>query len=111
MDREYIILENIDKNANITQRELSQKAGISLGSVNILLNKMIKEGLIKIEKIPADRVLYMLTPKGILEKMNKTYQYIKIHYNYIDKTKNRIKTILELLKGNPKLYVLWIRTK
>ena len=91
MDKEYIILESIYENDRITQRELSKATGISLGSVNLLLAKMIKEGLIKVEKIPANRVAYMLTPKGMLEKINKTYNYIRIHYNQINKTKERIK--------------------
>ncbi|HCJ57112.1 MAG TPA: MarR family transcriptional regulator [Clostridiaceae bacterium] len=94
MDREFIILESIHENYNITQRQLSKLAGLSLGSVNILLSKMVREGLIKIEKIPANRIVYMLTPKGMLEKVNKTYNYIKIHYNYINKTKESIKSYL-----------------
>lgn len=94
MDNEYIILQSIYNDANITQRQLSKITGLSLGSINILLGKMIKEGLIKIEKIPANRIAYMLTPKGMVEKINKTYNYIRIHYNYIDKTKEKIKSYL-----------------
>lgn len=59
---------------------------------------MIKEGLIKMESIPANRVAYMLTPKGMMEKANKTYKYIKHHYRAIEETKTKIKkTIIQLL--------------
>jgi DNA-binding MarR family transcriptional regulator len=89
-DREYILLTEIEANNAVSQRELSQKAGLSLGSVNILLKKMVKQGLIKMESIPANRVVYMLTPAGIAEKTMKTIRYIKVHYKVIEETKDRI---------------------
>ncbi len=98
MDKEYIVLSEIEKNSKITQRELSKKTELSLGSVNILLNKMAKEGLIKIKQIPMNRVLYMLTPAGMSEKIRKTSAYIKYHYNYINETKTRITSVIQELQ-------------
>lgn len=95
MDKEYIVLNEIEKNSKITQRELSKKTELSLGSVNILLNKMAREGLIKIKQIPMNRVAYMLTPMGITEKIKKTGAYIKYHYNYISNTKSKIIEVIE----------------
>ena len=92
-----MLLDTIEKNNNITQRELSKRTGLSLGSINLLLNKMISEGFIKIEQIPPSRVVYMLTPKGILEKVNKTYNYIRIHYRHITESKNKIKEYITIL--------------
>jgi len=107
MDREYIILNEIYKDEHITQRELSEKADLSLGSVNLLLKKMVKDGLIKIKQIPANRIAYMLTPKGMSEKLTKTYRYIQYHYNYIHEMKNRIKDyLLEVAKGKSPVQVI-----
>lgn len=106
MDKEYIILESIDNNSMTTQRELSSKLGISLGSVNMLLNKMVREGLIKIEKLNTNTILYMLTPKGFMEKVNKTYKYIKIHYNYITEIKEKIKRHLCNLKYDGRIFIV-----
>lgn len=97
MDKEYIVLNEIDKNSNITQRELSKMIQCSLGSINILLNKMAIEGLIKIKRMPMNRILYMLTPKGIVEKLQKTSNYIKSNYNYIIDTQAKIRDTLESL--------------
>lgn len=106
MDKEYIILESIDNNSMTTQRELSRKLGISLGSINLLINKMVKEGLIKIEKVNANTILYMLTPKGFMEKANKTYKYIRIHYNYITEIKEKFKYQLNGLNHEGKIMVV-----
>ena len=107
MDKEFIILESIDNNSMITQRELSKKLGISLGAINILINKMVREGLIKIEKANTNTILYMLTPKGFMEKVNKTYKYIKIHYKYISETKDKIKQqLIKIIEYEEKIIVI-----
>ena len=110
-DREFIILENIHENRNISQRELSKKMGISLGSINMLLNKMVKEGLIKAQTIPAKRVAYMLTPKGMAEKASKTYQYIQRHYQYINETKERVKEYLKELMEQQDSVIVFLNQK
>jgi hypothetical protein len=68
---------------------------------------MRREGFIKVKKVPTNRVAYMLTPEGIIEKANKTYNYIKIHYNYINDTKNKmIEKFLKDLVAYNKVYIL-----
>ena len=105
-DKEYLILNQIDANPEATQRELSRHTGLSLGSVNLLLKKMVREGLIKMETIPAHRVAYMLTPKGMVEKANKTVTYIKRHYHAIHQTKEAMKaTINNILQEHQQVYV------
>ena len=98
IDHEYILLTEIEANQSVSQRELSRKAGLSLGSVNILLKKMAKQGLIKMESIPANRIIYMLTPAGMAEKAFKTVRYIKVHYKVIEETKERIRAGLMTLQ-------------
>lgn len=94
-DKDFLLLSEIDAKSDISQRELSHKTGLSLGSVNLLIQKMIREGLLKMEMIPVNRVIYMLTPKGMAEKAEKTVRYVKRHYNAIQETKERIKRKLD----------------
>ncbi|ABR46431.1 regulatory protein, MarR [Alkaliphilus metalliredigens QYMF] len=106
MDKEYMVLEEIKENQHISQRQLAHSTGLSLGSVNILLKKMVKEGLIKVESIPANRVAYMVTPKGIVEKANKTYNYIRQHYKVIEETKKKVKELLlQLMEECKTVYI------
>jgi DNA-binding MarR family transcriptional regulator len=94
-DKEYFLLNEIEANQDISQRGLSQKTGLSLGTINLLLQKMIKQGLVKMETIPANRVIYMLTPVGLAEKAAKTVRYIRNHYHIIQETKEKIRQKLE----------------
>jgi DNA-binding MarR family transcriptional regulator len=107
MDKEYIVLNEIGKNPEVTQRELSKMIRCSVGSINILLSKMVNEGLIKIKRMPMNRIIYMLTPMGIVEKLQKTSSYIKSNYNYIVETQAKLRTELEkLVAQNGEICVL-----
>lgn len=90
-DNEYTIMSEIVDNENVSQRELSRKLGISVSTVNALMNKMIKEGLIKMTQVSQKQVFYMLTPVGMVEKAKKTVSYLKVHYRAIYQTKEKIK--------------------
>ncbi|WP_064505525.1 winged helix-turn-helix transcriptional regulator [Defluviitalea phaphyphila] len=107
MEKELEILTQIQENGNITQREIAEKTGLSLGTVNLLLKKMIKTGLIKIEKLNARTLKYILTPKGMKEKMAKTYRYIVNTYETITKIQAVTKVILEKQrnKGKKNIYL------
>ncbi len=107
LDNEYIIMSEVAENENITQRDLSRKLGVSVSTVNILMNKMIREGLIKMNQVSQKQVLYMLTPVGMMEKAQKTVRYLKAHYRAIYETKEKIKSILDYLnRENDVIYVL-----
>jgi DNA-binding MarR family transcriptional regulator len=106
-DNEFTILSEIAENETITQRELSQKLGVSLGSINVLMNKMVREGLIKMEQVSQRQVLYMLTPRGMMEKAKKTVSYLKAHYKAIYSIKEKIKNLLgELETIHDQVFIL-----
>lgn len=108
LDNEYTIMSEVANNEKVTQRELSKKLGVSVSTVNVLMGKMIREGLIKMTQVSQKQVLYMLTPAGIMEKAKKTVSYLKVHYREIYKTKEKIKEILgELFQKYDTIFV-WI---
>ncbi len=96
-DNEYMILVEIADSDSTNQRKLSQKLGVSLGTVNALLSKMTREGIIKVEQVSGRQVAYMLTPKGMLEKAKKTVSYLKNHYRAIYHSKEKIKLLIDEL--------------
>lgn len=106
-DNEYIIMSEIAENEKITQRELSKKMGVSVSTVNILISKMLREGLIKMTQVSQKQMLYMLTPAGMMEKARKTVSYLKIHYRAIYEIQKKTKEILEeLIETHDVLIVL-----
>jgi DNA-binding MarR family transcriptional regulator len=81
--KEYQIITQLQEETDVTQRKIAKNTGLSLGLVNLLLQRMIKKGLVKIEKLNARSLRYILTPKGMAEKVRLTYEYLKNSYAQI----------------------------
>ncbi len=96
MEKEQKILSYIQQQENATQRDIAKDTGIGLGTVNLLLKKMIKTGLVKIERLNAKSLRYILTPKGLKEKTERTCNYIKRSYEHITTVS---KTVVEILQS------------
>ena len=62
--KEYMILDMIEKNPNITQREMSKTIGIAVSMINDHLEVFEKQGLIKRKKYSTKTVEYFVTKKG-----------------------------------------------
>lgn len=80
---EMNILEVINNTPELSQREISEKVGLSLGMVNFLLKKFLKVGWIKAERINGNKMKYLLTPNGFIHLSKKTVDYISRSYRAI----------------------------
>ena len=74
--RELNLLQELEKNPIISQRELSNKFGIALGLTNTCLKRMARRGWIRIMGFNHRKIGYYLTPKGFAEKTNLTLHLI-----------------------------------
>ena len=74
------LMHILEKNPNMTQRQLSKEIGLSIGKVNYCLKGLIDIGLVKIENFNNSnkklKYAYVLTPKGIQQKIIYTKQFI-----------------------------------
>ena len=70
------VLNAVHDNSRVTQRSLSNELGIALGLTNSYLKRCIKKGLIKVQRVPANRYAYYLTPHGFFEKSRLTREYL-----------------------------------
>jgi EPS-associated MarR family transcriptional regulator len=80
-DVHFRVLYLLEEEPSLTQRELAEKLGISLGGVNYCLKSLIDIGQIKagnFKKNPDKSVyLYLLTPKGLAEKAQLTAGFLR----------------------------------
>lgn len=86
MDKEDLhilrLMGEIDRNGNYTQRELSSRLNLSLGLVNTFLKRLVNKGYFKVKTMPANRVKYFLTPKGVARKGKLTVEYLQYSVNF-----------------------------
>lgn len=77
----FRVLQAIERNPDITQRELAEQLGISLGRTNFLINALLDKGAIKMENFRRSdtklkKIAYLLTPSGIAERLRLTQGYL-----------------------------------
>ena len=102
------LLEEIDKDSTLSQRDLAKAMNISLGSVNLFIKRLVKKGYFKIATIPKNRAKYILTPKGLAEKTRLTYEFIQYSFEFYRKAKQRLQVLLKALEEqNVKRVVLY----
>lgn len=77
----YRLLKLLQDNPELTQRELAQAMGVSLGKTNYCLKALVEKGLIKAANFKNNpnkkNYAYLLTPKGIEEKARITLRFLK----------------------------------
>ena len=78
-DNEILILEELEKNSNITQRDLSEKTGLSLGMVNLLLKSSSKR-VCQIRKVKQQEFQVHTNPRRIQRKEQKDN---RVHENIL----------------------------
>ena len=78
-DAKLRVFQIINKNPQMTTRQIAQKVGISNGSAYYLLTSLIDMGYVKLSNFKDSsqkiKYSYLLTPKGIREKslITKTF--------------------------------------
>ncbi len=93
------LLEQIEENHVQSQRELAKKLNISLGLVNSFIKRLAHKGYFKITTIPKNRVKYMLTPEGAVEKTKLTYKYIQHSYNFYKDARHKLRKLFQKLEA------------
>jgi len=102
------ILEHINENPTITQRDLASKLGIALGLTNSYIKRLYKKGCIKIKNLDGKRIKYILTPKGFMEKARLTCNYMARSFNYFREIKQKIdQTYNKMIESGITKIILW----
>ena len=76
----FRIMRILQENPDLTQRELADKLGMSVGGLNYCLNALIDKGLVKMQNFQNSKnkfkYVYLLTPMGVAEKLALTSQFL-----------------------------------
>ena len=75
------ILKLIQSNPQISQRQLAQELGVSVGKINYCVKALTAKGLVKAGNFKRGfnrmSYLYLLTPTGIEEKTKLTARFLE----------------------------------
>ena len=77
----FKVLDALQQNPDLTQRQLAALMGVSLGKANYVLRALVDKGLVKAERFnnSQDKLAYayLLTPLGLAQKAALTRGYLQ----------------------------------
>ena len=88
------VLRAINKKTNVTQREMANDLGFSLGKLNYVIKALKKKGHIKVKNFKNNKnkvnYLYILTPQGISQKTKLTLNFMQLKMKEYDELKKEL---------------------
>ena len=101
-DTHFRVLALLERNPDISQRDLAKALGISLGGVNYSLRALVDKGMVKAQNFSSsDKKLayaYILTPKGLAEKTLLTARFLKRKMDEYEALKFEIESLQSSLR-------------
>jgi EPS-associated MarR family transcriptional regulator len=100
-EAQFKTLRELSTEGTVSQRDLSKKVGLSLGSVNYIMKELIKKGYVKTQRFKNSNnkaaYIYVLTPHGINARIQQTQYFLQIKMEEYEKLQKEIE---ELKKEN-----------
>lgn len=93
--KEYLLLDVIERNKDITQRSLAKLLGSSVSMVNSYLDGLVKKKYLSKEVLNSKRVNYHITDKGIERKRYLNIGYLKQAFSINEDAKREVMSFIE----------------
>jgi EPS-associated MarR family transcriptional regulator len=91
------VMRLLQENPDLTQRELAEHLGVSVGSVNYCLKGLMEKGLVKMKNFIHSKnkfgYVYVLTPTGITERAELTSKFLARKVAEYETLKNEIEVL------------------
>lgn len=98
----YRVMQLLQENPDLTQRELAEKLGVSLGGVNYCLKALVDKGWVKMKNFAHSKnkfgYVYVVTPTGLVEKVEITRRFLQRKMDEYE----TLKAEIEILKSEVK---------
>ena len=80
-DTPFRVMRLLQENPDLTQRELADRLGLSLGALNYCLRALVEKGMVKMQNFSGSKnkfgYVYVLTPTGLAERARLTQRFLQ----------------------------------
>jgi EPS-associated MarR family transcriptional regulator len=96
-ESQFKTLKELSVEGTISQRDLSKKVGLSLGSINYIMKELIQKGYVKAQRFKNSKnkaaYIYVLTPQGINARVKQTQYFLQKKMEEYEKLKMEIENL------------------
>jgi DNA-binding MarR family transcriptional regulator len=96
--RELSLLENIERDPDVTQLSLATQLGVAVGTVNWHIKRLIDKGYVKVKRAERRKLRYIITPEGIAKRTRLTIDYVEQQFLLYRNTRQRVKEHIEKIR-------------
>lgn len=96
--RELVLLEEIERDPDVTQASLAAQLGVAVGTVNWYLRRLIEKGYIKVKRAQRKKLRYIITPEGLAFRAQLTVHYIETSLRLYRRTRQHVRELLTQVK-------------
>jgi hypothetical protein len=93
--RDLKLLKAVEQDSRVTQRSLAMQLGIALGLTNIYLKRLVRKGYIKCVNVQPNRITYLITPRGIAEKVRLTYEFMDYSLHLYGEVRRHLRSVIQ----------------
>jgi EPS-associated MarR family transcriptional regulator len=101
-DTYFRVMRILQENPDLTQRELAEKLGVSVGGLNYCLKALMDKGWVKMQNFQNSKnkfkYVYLLTPQGIAEKVALTTRFLNRKLQEYETLKAEIESLHQDIK-------------
>ncbi|MFZ5993921.1 MAG: winged helix-turn-helix transcriptional regulator [Thermodesulfobacteriota bacterium] len=94
------LLDAVEQNGHVTQRELSKRLNISLGLINLFIKRAVRDGYFEVCVLPPKHSTYVLTPKGRDAKSRLVAEYFDYCFRFYRDIRKTIQKRLRELEND-----------
>lgn len=96
-DTYFRVMRLLEENPDLTQRELAEKLGVSVGGLNYCLKALMEKGWVKAQNFANSKnkfgYIYVLTPRGVAEKTLLTAGFLRRKMEEYEALRAEIETL------------------
>src|SRR4030042_3396105 len=92
--REIRLLDQIERDPNVTQASLATQLGVAVGTANWHRKRLIAKGYVKIKRAERRKLRYIITPEGIALRARLTIDYIEQSMLLYRRMRTRVRKLL-----------------
>jgi EPS-associated MarR family transcriptional regulator len=96
-DTSYRVMRLLQDNPDLTQRELAEQLGISVGGLNYCLKALTEKGWVKMQNFAHSKnkfgYVYVLTPHGVAEKAMLAKHFLQRKLDEYEALKSEIEAL------------------
>jgi DNA-binding MarR family transcriptional regulator len=76
-ERDLGLLEEIERDPDVTQATMADMLGVAVGTVNWHLKRLVAKGFVKVKRAERRKLRYFITPEGIALRARLTLAFIE----------------------------------